>query len=134
MWHCPVQFTVSVYRLCVSRELIMATKNVETSDFDFRKDFYAFNPNSVFRQVHSLLQSEFSTDCSLMLFLSFSSSLSFVISPAAAYFFIVVFPLLLPSVFPKVRRKFNNLRNSRILPLLGYVEVPYAGNSNYSCF
>jgi len=36
-----------------------------------------FIPYSVLRQVHSLLQSEFSKECGIMLSLSFSSIISF---------------------------------------------------------
>jgi hypothetical protein len=55
-----------------------------------------FIPQSLLRQVHSLLQSEFSTHCHLVLLLSIYSILSFSEGhPVAAYVFSHVFPLLL---------------------------------------
>jgi hypothetical protein len=77
----------------------MAGKSLE-KDF-FRKDFYAFFPNSVLRQMHSLLQSEFSTDCDLVIFLSISSMflLRYVIqqlltpSSSSSRYFLLPFPI-----------------------------------------
>ena len=59
---------------------------------------------SVFRQVHSLFQSKFSTECDLVLPLSIDGIFSFPQGhPVASYVFFLVFPSLLsfPICFPQ---------------------------------
>jgi hypothetical protein len=64
------------------------------------KFIHSFILQSVLRQVHGLFQSEFCTECDLVLPLSIYSVLSFPEShPVAAYIFFLVFPSLLPCIF-----------------------------------
>ena len=56
----------------------------------------SFTPQSVLRQFHGLFQSESSTQCDIVLPLSYSGTLSFLSGhPVAVYFFLLVFPSLL---------------------------------------
>jgi len=58
---------------------------------------HSFSLFSVFRQVHTFFQSDFSTQCDLALSISVSSILSFPsFHPVAAHVFFLVFPFLLP--------------------------------------
>jgi len=65
---------------------------------------------SALRQVHTLFRSEFSTQGDLVLPLTIYCILSFPQGhPVAAYFFFLVLPSLLPSIFPSItcfRRQF----------------------------
>jgi hypothetical protein len=66
---------------------------------------HSFIPHSVLRQVHSLFQHNFPTQCNLELFLSISNILPFPLDHlVAAYVFFLVFPSLHPSIFPSVTR------------------------------
>jgi hypothetical protein len=58
----------------------------------------SFIPQSALRRVHSLFQSEFSTECDLLLSLSICSICSLG-HPVAAYVFFLVFPSLLSFFF-----------------------------------
>ena len=73
---------------------------------------YVYITQSVLRQVHSLCQTQFSTECGIVLLLPISRILSFPEGhPIAAYIFFLVFPSLLsvPRFFPSItcfRRQF----------------------------
>jgi hypothetical protein len=60
-------------------------------------------PQSVLRQVHSLFQSEFAPECDVVLHIPISRILSFPQGhPVAVYSLFLVFPPLLPLIFPSV--------------------------------
>jgi hypothetical protein len=84
-----------------------------------------FISQSALRQVHSQIRSEFSTQCDLVLLLPIYCILYFPQGhPVAAYFFFLVFPPLLPPIFPSItcfRMQF--LRNILKLYNVEYFEM-----------
>ena len=57
-----------------------------------------FTTRSVLRQVHSLFQSQFSTECDLLLPLTIPISFHSLSHPTAAYVFFLIFSSLFPSI------------------------------------
>jgi len=91
---CFFAFCHISHSLAVRSSLYHISINVTKSGTEVRDDkwIHSFIPQSVSRQVHSLFQSEFSTQCDLVFPPSDYRILAFTL---AAYVFFLVFPSLL---------------------------------------
>ena len=117
--------------------LLQSTTQLEVTSDKFFWNFgnnliHSFIPPSALRHVHSLFQSEFSTECDLVLPLSVPSIPSFPSGrPVVAYFFFLIFPSLLPCPVPFLQYRVLERRSYARWDQSSYpsLSLLYVGNS-----